>query len=993
VTDRRDAMVDSGSRTLEERVQRLAQEKSFLQLVIELTNRMIAVHDLDALADCILQGLAEVIGGTDLALWYRVDGRFRCHVLSGPPRTLDAPDDAEVAAVFADGRAREREGGFGATRMTTPAFGEARTWIHPLTAGHGLVGVLRVDNLHSGLAGAGPGLNTLFSYIAMALNNAVTGHDRLREANARLGDEVARRRLAEAELRRSHELLEQRVIERTRELQEAKDAVAHSAEAFRCILDTTTAGFWEAGADGRIVTANRAYAELSGYGLDELVGLPISRLEAVEDPVAIARRIERIQQRRFDRFESVHRRKDGSTWDVEVSCSWLEGGTIFAFMRDITERKLAEKERTRELDFIQRVFDSTDAHMAVVARDGTILAVNSAWTRFAFENGCGGGSWGVGASYFRAADPCHGDATGAAEAYAGIRRVQAGEIPSFTVEYPCHHPNRQERWFVLHALPLQGAEGSALVSHQDVTARRQAESDLRQSARILKVTQALAGVGGWEVQFDRDEPYWTDETFRVHGMPVPDDPAEGRDLIASSLACYDEADGPAILEALRRCAEDGEPYDLELPFTPQGGRRGWVRTTAMPVRRDGRIVGVVGTIMDITDRRIHEIERVKMEKLESLGLLAGGIAHDFNNILTAIIGNLSLAQFTIPATHPAHATLAEAEVAATRAGALAHQLLTFSRGGEPVRTTLDLGPLVREAVALLLRGSNVSARVDIEPGLAAVRGDGNQLVQVCNNIVLNAAQAMPGGGQLTVEARNLEPAAAARAGLGERPFVELRFIDQGPGVPDGDLERIFDPYFTTKAAGNGLGLASVHSIVTRHDGAVRVESAPGRGATFRVFLPSLGRTNPVDPSAAKAAPVGADGGGRRLLVMDDEEGIRSLGAAMARRLGWQADTCADGREAVRRYGEALAAGQRYDAVIMDLTVPGGMGGKEAAAAILAVDASAYLIVSSGYSNDPVMADLESCGFRGAVAKPYNLARFGEALAAVVHPGDDPDRSA
>jgi transcriptional regulator with GAF, ATPase, and Fis domain len=215
MSDRPEVGLDRRASNPEERIQRLAQEKSFLQLVIDLTNRMIAVPGLEALADCILQGLAGVIGGTDLSLWYRVDGRYRCHALLGAPRTLDAPDDELVAAVFAHGRPLDFESRFDETRMTTAAFGAARTWVQPLAVGDEVVGVVRLDNLHSGLADASSAMRTLFAYVAMALNNAVTSRDRLREANGRLADEVARRRRAEDELRASHDLLEQRVVERT----------------------------------------------------------------------------------------------------------------------------------------------------------------------------------------------------------------------------------------------------------------------------------------------------------------------------------------------------------------------------------------------------------------------------------------------------------------------------------------------------------------------------------------------------------------------------------------------------------------------------------------------------------------------------------------------------------------------------------------------------------------------------------------------------------
>ncbi|MHB8056383.1 MAG: ATP-binding protein [Desulfuromonadaceae bacterium] len=382
---------------------------------------------------------------------------------------------------------------------------------------------------------------------------------------------------------------------------------------------------------------------------------------------------------------------------------------------------------------------------------------------------------------------------------------------------------------------------------------------------------------------------------------------------------------------------------------------------------------------DITEQKRHEKEQLKMEKLESLGLLAGGIAHDFNNILTGIMGNISFAQMFLDPSHKSSKPLVEAEKASRRATELAHQLLTFARGGEPVRKVISLQHLVNETVELVLRGSNVKGIVQIPDSIHGIDADEGQMCQVLHNIIINASQAMPGGGILTASAHNETLADNNTLYLPPGRYVRLTISDQGCGIPDDVMKRIFDPYFTTKSAGNGLGLASAHSIINRHGGRIGARSTQGEGTTFTIHLPSIGDTYSKHQTDSVAQSVGDHPGGA-ILVMDDEEMIRDMTTQMLEYLGCQATTCASGAEAVSLYKAAGESGTPFSAVIMDLTIPGGMGGKEAAAQILAIDPQARLIVSSGYSNDPIMSDYRAYGFTGAVAKPYNMKELSQLIS-------------
>jgi signal transduction histidine kinase/DNA-binding response OmpR family regulator len=383
--------------------------------------------------------------------------------------------------------------------------------------------------------------------------------------------------------------------------------------------------------------------------------------------------------------------------------------------------------------------------------------------------------------------------------------------------------------------------------------------------------------------------------------------------------------------------------------------------------------------MEIAERRRAEEELVKAQKLESLGILAGGIAHDFNNILTSILTNMSLAKLSLPPGAVLDKRLAIAEKAALRARHLTQQLLTFSQGGAPVRRTATVAELLRETTDFALRGSNVRCELHLPEDLWAVSIDEGQMSQALNNLIINADQAMPAGGVITIEVSNEVVTGKETLPLRPGRYVRLAVTDQGVGIPKEHMLRVFDPYFTTKEGGSGLGLASTYSIVKKHDGHISVLSEPGRGTTFLIHLPASDEPLPVQASE----PGGIVSGTGRLLIMDDDPDIReSLGDALSF-FGYEVDFAEDGRQTIRRYREALQDGQGFDAVIMDLTIPGGMGGAEAIKELLAIDPGLKAIVASGYSNDPVMSEFREHGFSGVITKPYQIEELSRLLREVI----------
>jgi len=374
-----------------------------------------------------------------------------------------------------------------------------------------------------------------------------------------------------------------------------------------------------------------------------------------------------------------------------------------------------------------------------------------------------------------------------------------------------------------------------------------------------------------------------------------------------------------------------------------------------------------------------EAELFRSSKLESLGVLAGGIAHDFNNLLTVVMGNISLVLSDDRIDEENRHSLKQSEKAAVRARDLTQQLLTFSKGGAPVRSAIAVPDILREAAGFASHGSNVRCDFDFESNLWPADADKSQLAQVVHNIVLNGIQAMAHGGVLRIAARNCDVARDEVATLAEGKYLKLSFTDRGPGISAENLTRIFDPYFTTKKHGNGLGLATVYSIVKRHHGYLDVESELGHGTTFHVWLPAAEAPAVEKPAAPTALPKRSG----HVLVMDDEAGIRQLITSLLQRIGFNVTAVADGAAVVREYRRARHAGETIACVILDLTVPAGMGGAEAMTQLREIDPDVCAIVSSGYSKDPVVANFREHGFRGIMPKPYNVEDVVKVISAVV----------
>ncbi|MCA9472192.1 MAG: PAS domain S-box protein [Nitrospirales bacterium] len=560
-------------------------------------------------------------------------------------------------------------------------------------------------------------------------------------------------------------------------------------------------------------------------------------------------------------------------------------------------------------------------------------------------------------------------------------RVRFEETPSL-LEFSCFL-NNDQKIFESRFIPEFGRTGrvkTVLIITRDLTQKKSAECALRESEeRFRQLAESITDVF-WLVDARTEKFLYVSPAYEKSWG------ACSLQLLENSrawLSTIHPEDRTKIEKTFFEKVVNGT-LDIEYRVLHHDGNVRWIHNRAFPITNDaGEIFRVAGMAEDITIRKQFEEERLRMSKLDSLGLLAGGLAHDFNNLLTAILGQLSLAKFFIASDNPLFQRLNEAELASMRAQDLTQQLLTFAKGGTPIRKPASLSQIVEENTHFVLTGSNIKSELHIVKELWTVDVDVGQISQVIQNLVINAMQAMPSGGTLTVFGQNLTVTEEERAGhcqVSSGNWVKVSFIDQGIGIPKMHLSKIFDPYFTTKASGHGLGLATSYSIIKNHGGDLTVDSEVGIGTTFTVLLPASIESRVISPR--RDAPIQQGQG--TILVMDDEAPIRKVLCEMLEVCGYGYQTAKNSHETLELFCEAKKNGTPFDAVILDLTIPGEMGGRIVIQKLLEIDPSVKAIVVSGYSNDPVLSNFKEYGFQGRIPKPFRLNEVSDAIQQVLN---------
>lgn len=531
-------------------------------------------------------------------------------------------------------------------------------------------------------------------------------------------------------------------------------------------------------------------------------------------------------------------------------------------------------------------------------------------------------------------------------------------------------------------VPLYDDNGAAIglvgIS-RDVTGRKKAEEEIRRSEEFIR--GILDTVDEGFIVIERDFRIMIANKAYCGQVGEPADRVIGRHCYEvshrSSKPCYDSGEDCAVLHVFNT----GRPHTALHKHKDAKGSILYVETKAYPLKdSSGDILSVIETVNNITEKHLLEEERLKTQKLEAIGTLAGGIAHDFNNLLQGIFGHISMAKITLTDKDRSLAMLEQAEQALHMSVNLTTQLLTFSKGGKPMKKKISLKSILGNSARFALSGSRADYRITIDDNLWAVEADEGQIGQVIQNIVLNADQAMPEGGTITITARNVLSSDERMFSLPRQgKYVEIAVRDSGIGIPEKYLQKIFDPYFTTKEKGSGLGLATSYSIIKNHGGAIDVNSELGKGTVFHVYLPAVEMVREIE-EPKPASPFMRTG---KILVMDDEEIVRMVAGQFLKSLNHEVDFADNGEAALMKYMEAKASGRPFDIVILDLTIRGGTGGSETIRKLREADPEVKAVVSSGYSDDVMVADYRKYGFVARLTKPYKIEELRDTLNALL----------
>jgi PAS domain S-box-containing protein len=722
--------------------------------------------------------------------------------------------------------------------------------------------------------------------------------------------------------------------------------------------------------DGTFVEFNEAAHRQLGYSREEFSNLHLSDIDPFQTPGKIQASVKNVLEKGSAEFEVRHRTKDGKIRDVHVITQVMDmsGRTVFhTIWRDVTERKRAEEALRESQEKYRDLFENANDAIFIVDANLNYIDVNKRATEI-----CGFSREEFLTMNITDVIPPE-QVPRSQAAFGKLREQRAYE------KFVGKTRTKDGRWLDIEVSSSAIVKDGKIIGSRDIvrdiTERKRAEDALRANQNYLRTIietepecVKLLARDGALLMMNRA------------GLAMIE--AESLDQVqGKSIFLLIPPEDRKAFEANVKEVFEGKSGTLEFEMVGLKGRRLRLETHAVPLRDEhDEIIALLAITRDITERKKMGEELVKAQKLESVGLLAGGIAHDFNNLLTAVLGYINLAKMHVRSDSTASEHLVKAENASFRARDLTRQLLTFSRGGAPVRKAASLREVIEESAGFALRGSDLRHEFIIPEDLWPVEMDEGQIGQVVQNLIINANHAMPNGGTVTITCRNVTIPEKSVLPLTRGDYVQVSIEDRGTGIAKEHLPKIFDPYFTTKAKGSGLGLATSYAIIKNHDGYITAESEPGVGTTFHFYLPASDSSGLATSVRSEESLRTGEG---RVLVMDDEEIVREVAADMLRRLGYGVEVARDGADAIMLYKKARDSGKAFDAVLMDLTIPGGMGGKEAIKKLLEIDPAIKAIVSSGYSDNQVMADYKNYGFAGMIPKPYVINDLAATLDSVI----------
>ncbi len=739
----------------------------------------------------------------------------------------------------------------------------------------------------------------------------------------------------------------------------------------------------------RVLHANEATEKATGIPEKDLIGKKCHEIFHRTDQPPEGCPFEKVMA--SGHLETVEMEIQALEGAFLVSCTPMldESGRIEKIIHiatDITERKKAEDALRGSEIWLQNIFNALEEAVLVVSPDKIILKINHSTTKilgYSQEEvaGLSPELFHVDHEHFVDFVNRINEAFNRGQSLHAefMLKRKSGEV------FPTEHT-------VTLMKDSQGTPLGIVNVFRDISERKHAEEALKKAQRLLTETEKIGKVGGWEFNIDTEKQTWTEEVYRIHELDLTYEPT-----MRKGIDFYTPASRPIIEQAVQRAINHGEPFDLELEIITAKGN---LRSVHAIGKTDLKHHRVYGFFQDITEKRRLQAQLMKSQKAESIATLAGGIAHDYNNLLAVIMGNVSIAQEETEPYSAMAGFLHEIEQASCKARDLTYQFLTLSKGGYPRKELGSIKNLLEE-IRGQFQAHEASTTFAIQDDLWSVGYDSKQMHFAISNVLKNAVEATPQGGAITIQAENQvieNKDKDATLPLNEGKYVRISIKDEGRGIPEEDMTRIFDPYFSTKERGvqkgMGLGLTTAYAVVEKHDGHIMVNSTTAVGTTVTIYLPAMGiaergmRNAERGPVQAERESEQSTIGNQQstiqsILVMDDEEMLRDLGQKMLERLGYKVETVKDGVEAIETYKKHMNSGEPFDAVILDLTIKGGMGGDQAIKELIKIDPDVKAIVCSGYFNDPVLANYEEHGFRGAMAKPYQKADLESVLKKVL----------